>query len=1101
MTAGRPATVGLVGPFPPPYGGMGVYFASLEAGLTRAGLTALRIPVPYAALGGWRRQLTRLLVFARAALVVLRARPDVVHCVTGSQPNLLGNVLPLVAARVVGRPSILSVAGGEFPTAVSGYRGVRRRLVRFILTRPRVVVACTPEIADALRAIGVAPWHVVTLSNALPPDLDPRADQRLPAEVEDFVTAHDPVLASTSGWFDYYGSQDLVAAVRTLRAAYPRIGLVLAVKSGGDAAFRARFLAGLGDLAGHVLVREDEAAVCGIMRRADVFVRTPHHEGDAISVREALAVGTPVVASDVGFRPAGVVRYRPADAADLADRLRDTLARDGGGDGVGPVGPVGTVGAVGAVVDAAEGDRNLEVLLGTYRSLAAARQGSRLAWYVGRAATMSPREFLWRARRVGETVTHRDGLRERSDAAVLGRRDADWDVLLQRFRAGDGRPVLLDRERAHRLADRHPRRADALLARADQIMAGRHAYFGYPAVDVGTVVDWNRDPRTDYDWPAIAAARIDHRVAGSDPKWIWELNRLQHLLVLAQAWLLTGDDRYAERAFEHLDSWLEQNPVGIGIAWRGAFEAGIRAISVAVALQGLRDSAALTPQRYRRIVRMLDAGARYCWQGRSRFSSANNHLVGELAGLATVHRFFPELAVPARSYRRAIVELEGAADRLILPDGAGAEQSASYQVFTAELCALVALWDRMSGTDPSPVLLAAVRRSARYLVTVVGSGDPDPRYGDDDDGFAVRLGPQERRTVRGHLGMVAAITGAADALCYGESSWEAAWFADALAGDLDGLGAGVTRGDTVPGGHAPHGGLVVLRPRATGRPTPRVTMDVGPLGHGSTAAHGHADALAVTLACAGRDLVVDPGTGSYYGNPAWRTVHRGTRAHPTVCVDGVDQSVIGGPFYWSRQAHVTVHAVDVERGIVDAEHDGYRRLHDPVGHRRWLIAGPTAPTVIVVDLLEGAAVHDVALSWPLHPELDWIPTPDGHLVDRDDTPALQLCHAATAPIDLRQVRADTDSGLGWWSDRLEARTPAWLLGVHARTELPLALLTLLRADDAETIGEPTIVCNGTLLHVGWTEGGVGHALTIDTTRPGAVTYAPTSTPSRLVSES
>ena len=169
--------------------------------------------------------------------------------------------------------------------------------------------------------------------------------------------------------------------------------------------------------------------------------------------------------------------------------------------------------------------------------------------------------------------------------------------------------------------------------------------------------------------------RIDHRVASSDPKWIWELNRLQHLPVLAQAWLFTGETRYAEMAFDHLDSWLEQNPIGTGIAWRGAFEAGIRAISVAIALQGLRNSSAMTTERYRRVVRMLDASARYCWHGRSRFSSANNHLVGELAGLMTVHMLFPELAAPTSLYSRAVATLASEAERQILPDGAGAEQS------------------------------------------------------------------------------------------------------------------------------------------------------------------------------------------------------------------------------------------------------------------------------------------------------------------------------------------------------------------------------------------------------------------------------------------
>ena len=43
----------------------------------------------------------------------------------------------------------------------------------------------------------------------------------------------------------------------------------------------------------------------------------------------------------------------------------------------------------------------------------------------------------------------------------------------------------------------------------------------------------------------------------ADPKWIWELNRLQHLPWLAQAWLFTGDERYAE-ALDQLDAWITE---------------------------------------------------------------------------------------------------------------------------------------------------------------------------------------------------------------------------------------------------------------------------------------------------------------------------------------------------------------------------------------------------------------------------------------------------------------------------------------------------------------------------------------------------------------
>lgn len=704
-----------------------------------------------------------------------------------------------------------------------------------------------------------------------------------------------------------------------------------------------------------------------------------------------------------------------------------------------------------------------------------------LSWYAGRAATMSPREMVWRAKKMGETLIRRDVWLEPIDSRMLRRPAADWDEMRQRFADGKGRPVLLDQERARRIAAEHPAIVRAVLGDADRCIAGERAYFGYPSVNIGRFIDWSYDPITDFRWPEATSGRIDHQEAVSDPKWIWELNRLQHLPVLAQAWLFTGESHYAETAFEHLDSWLDQNPAATATMWRSPFEVGLRAISVAVALQGLRNSPAMTTQRYRRAVRMLDASARHCWHNRSRFSSANNHLVGELTGLVTVHLLFPELAAPAALKRRAITALSAAADQLILPDGAGAEQSISYQIFTAELFAiLVALW-RLCGDQVPARIAAALERSTRYLVSLVGSHDPDPRYGDDDDGFALRLGAEPKRTVRAHFGIVAATTGHESAARYGEMTPAAAWVAAALGTPLRAIGAGTGLDGADSSMYAPSGGLVVLRPGRN-----RLTMDVGPLGYLSTAAHGHADALAVTLSDRDGEIIVDPGTGSYCMNPDWRTVHRGTRAHPTVCVDDVNQSVIGGPFYWRRHATTTVRSVDLERGVVDAEHDGYRRLDDPVTHRRWLIAPPGDTTVIVVDLLDGKRTHGIAVSWPVHPALDWLPTQDGHMVSRDGVPVLQLCYAATTPVETGQVRGDTDSGLGWWSDRLEGRVPAWLLTARTGAGLPVALLSLLHTVDSGLIALPEITRSGEVLAVSWSQDGIRRALTIDTSRSGAV---------------
>jgi len=92
----------------------------------------------------------------------------------------------------------------------------------------------------------------------------------------------------------------------------------------------------------------------------------------------------------------------------------------------------------------------------------------------------------------------------------------------------------------------------------------------------------------------------------------------------------------------------------------------------------------------------------------------------------------------------------------------------------------------------------------------------------------------------------------------------------------------------------PHAGYHVL---GEGFETPRevrIVADAGPLGFLSIAAHGHADALSFTLSAGGCPILIDPGTFAYHTERRWRDYFRGTAAHNTVRIDGVDQSVSGG---------------------------------------------------------------------------------------------------------------------------------------------------------------------------------------------------------------
>src|SRR5205823_12200468 len=98
------------------------------------------------------------------------------------------------------------------------------------------------------------------------------------------------------------------------------------------------------------------------------------------------------------------------------------------------------------------------------------------------------------------------------------------------------------------------------------------------------------------------------------------------------------------------------------------------------------------------------------------------------------------------------------------------------------------------------------------------------------------------------------------------------------------------------------GGYYILGRDFGGPREVKALVDAGPLGYLSIAAHGHADALAVTLSVGGEECLVDPGTYSYWQERKWRDYFRGTSAHNTVRIDGLDQSVPGGRFMWLKKA-------------------------------------------------------------------------------------------------------------------------------------------------------------------------------------------------------
>ncbi len=475
--------------------------------------------------------------------------------------------------------------------------------------------------------------------------------------------------------------------------------------------------------------------------------------------------------------------------------------------------------------------------------------------------------------------------------------------------------------------------ADGVLAAADQLLEGRWTVLGLVRADMAPIPDWFLDPVSGMRAPhAVFSHDIEYR----DPsrvgsiKQIWELSRHHHLTVLAAAYAITGRAGYADMAAEHLRDWWNRNPLGRGPHWISGIELGIRVISwtwirrLLAGWPGVEGLFDLNPEFHRQLAWHQWHLARFP----SRGSSANNHLLAEAAGQLVAATAFPWFPQSSRWAEQARLLLEREAVAQTFPSGLNRELATDYHGLAMELCLVAAAEADASGEPLSEGFWETLRRMSDALAAVVDVQLHPPRQGDSDDGIALLIDPGQDRWAS----LLA--TGAA---LFGATGWWPelpgtdlrTWLITGLA-EPPPLAA--DRPSIRPDlfGDA---GLVLLRTSEGETPEIWCRFDAGPHGFLSIAAHAHADALSVEVRHDGVEVLADPGTYTYHSEPEWRSYFRSTRAHNTLELEGLDQSVSGGPFLWIRHADTRLDKFDPTRSAA-ASHEGYSRLEPGRLHHR-----------------------------------------------------------------------------------------------------------------------------------------------------------------------
>lgn len=475
---------------------------------------------------------------------------------------------------------------------------------------------------------------------------------------------------------------------------------------------------------------------------------------------------------------------------------------------------------------------------------------------------------------------------------------------------------------------------------AEGILAHRFPLMGC-VIETGPHIDWRRDYSSgrssgvDYfRWmPYLNFASVgDHKV-------VWELNRHQHLVLLAQAWRLSRRQEFLREIEAQLESWWGANPYGYGINWASALEVAFRSLSW-IWIFHLAGGAISETVR-RRLLDSLYAHARHIAGNLSVYFSPNTHLMGEAVALHAIGVLFPEFPYAPR-WRRAAGDMVRAQMRTqVQADGSHFEHSSYYHGYAFDMLMFSAVIEPMP-----PDYLAGLARMGEYLDALLGPQRSLPFFGDDDGGRLYHpYGPRDRfgcASLAAFSGNVASSfvasppvppntaahsvfvappvpsNTAADSVLVRPPVWppvlpnaaaDSVFVAPPIppnpAGDYAEIGAWWLAGRALGPAPARRGsrffensGIAVMESGNV-----HLVADAGPFGIGR-AGHSHSDTLSFVLRRGEEYLLIDAGTYTYVASAQWRNWFRGSAAHNTVRIDRLDQATPEGPFRWMDRPDV-----------------------------------------------------------------------------------------------------------------------------------------------------------------------------------------------------
>lgn len=621
---------------------------------------------------------------------------------------------------------------------------------------------------------------------------------------------------------------------------------------------------------------------------------------------------------------------------------------------------------------------------------------------------------------------------EMSDSDLIDCLKADWcsadiflDYLAERPDSSFLLPHQLSGQSINILRKHYPKQVSKVIDIADAACRNEFILLGHE-VNYGNYIDWQIEPLTGWRWPLWYRERLERYLwSGSreaDFIFTWELNRHQYFVALGMAYWLTRKSRFVETFIDHVQSWIQSNPLQMGINWLGGQEMSCRLIAWMLAFQFFRKSNLFKKQVGSLFLKSLYQQVDFLSKNLTIFKEVpNNHLFAEATALILAGWVFPEFQAAEGWSKFGLQVLSEQVKRQIHADGVNKEQAIGYHRFVAEFLLAVVAFNRRRALPSLPNIETCLEKMLDYLFYSQTPNGKVPKWGDSVNYYAWRMSwDRDYWDFRPLLSTGAVLFNRSDwkhaiDACYVETFWLLGSKSLTTWKRLNARPPKqLSRG-------FPDAGVYIIRDSWTSD-SDVAFFRCGPFGLGGEghSAHAHCDLLSVMIWINGQPLLVDSGTYIYHG--PWRDVFRLTSAHNTLIIDECEQALPLNEYAWKNVPQAKC-LIWNEKRVIGGIHTENNILHQRE------IYHPCSGMWEINDHIEGEMLH--CLKWNFHfsPMLSVKQSTSRKYIVKNQE---NLCALVVTPKKL-----SVQLGFSWHSSRYGYKEPNFLLEGNWLGEIPL----------------------------------------------------------------